>query len=559
MLISLRLENFALIDEIQVGFEPGLCLLTGETGAGKSILVEALQILTGSRAGVECVRSGCAEASLEGLFRPGDDGAVAAWFAEAGIPFDGECVLRRTVSRTGRSAGSIGGRMVTAGQLRALGSLLVHVHGQHQGQALLDEEEHRRLLDGLPDVCDAVARTARDHALLSKAMERVRLSRRDAAERSRAMDTLRFQAGEIGRVSPKAGEDEELRTRSNRLAHAERIVSEAQAVVNILRDGETSGLGALAEAFKRARELATILPEWEQFAKEIESASSVVAGVASSAEEIASSTQFDAEALEAAQSRLADFDRLQRKYGPTFDDVIRHGERVGLELRALEDQENDPESLLRERDSRFQGFLESARDLSHRRAEASVSLAARVVTELKQLALEKSRFEVELAPRTLQEPEQAEVTGLEDVRFLFSANPGEPLKPLAKIASGGELSRAMLALLTAVRGVSGPATLVFDEVDAGIGGRPAECVGRSLRELAASRQVLCITHLPQIAVFAHHHLRVSKRRSGGRTTVGVESLDGAPRVEELARMLAGEEVTETARKHARALLEGARK
>jgi DNA repair protein RecN (Recombination protein N) len=554
MLVSLHLKDFALIDEVEVGFEPGLCLLTGETGAGKSILVEALQLLAGARADAEFVRSGAREAALEALFDPGGDGAVGAWFAEAGIPLQGECVLRRTISLTGRSIASVNGRTVTLAQLRALGSLLVQIHGQHQGQVLLDEEEHRRLVDTLPAVAPPAAETARTARDLSALLERIRLSRRDAAELAQRAEALRLEAEEIGRVAPKPGEDADLRTLRNRLVHSEAIVEGAEMVRTLLRDGEFSAATALTEALRRIRDLSKLLPEWELIAKDLEASSSVVASVASAAEQAACTTQFDPEALERVEARLADFERLSRKYGPTLDDVIAHFERVRGELDALEAARRDPRALTQELDSCYAAWREAAGRLSGRRREAAAKLGRAVASELRELALEKARFEVDLPPKPVERPEEAVATGLEDVRFLFSANPGEPVKPLAKIASGGELSRTMLAILTAVRDRGGPKTLVFDEVDSGIGGRPAERVGRRLRDLASSRQVLCITHLPQIAAFACHHLRVTKRASGARTLVEIAPLEGAERVEEMARMLAGERVTETARRHARELL-----
>lgn len=558
MLISLHLKDFALFDEIEVGFEPGLCLLTGETGAGKSILVEALQLLTGARAEVECVRSGAREARVEGLFHPGPDPWVADWFNASGMVYEGECVLGRTVSRTGRSAASVNGQLLTVAQLRELGSRLLQIHGQHQGQSLLDEEEHRRLLDTTPVTGGPAAKTARLARELASLSERLRISRRDAAARARRMETLRYEVEEIGRVAPHPGEDQELRAQRNRLAHSGGIVSEAESLLNLLRDGESSALVHLREALIRSRELGRLLPEWELLSRDIESASSVLSTVATLAEQTASTTLHDPEALEKVEGRLAQFERLTRKYGPDVDAVLSHYGAALDELQAIEAADRDPETLLRERDALFQTYLESARNLSRERRKASGALAAAVAAELKELALEKARFEVDLPARPATGPEQASGAGLEDVRFLFSANPGEPLKPLAKIASGGELSRTMLALLTALRGKAGPATLVFDEVDAGIGGRPAERVGRRLRDLGATRQVLCITHLPQIAAFAHHHLLADKRLAGGRTAVVVEALEGARRVEELARMLAGEEVTDTARKHARALLAAAK-
>lgn len=557
MLVSLHLRDFALIEEAQVAFEPGLCLLTGETGAGKSILVEALGLLAGARSDAECVRAGAREAALEALFRPREADSLLPWFEESAIPWDGECTVRRTVAASGRSTAWVNGRLVTVGQLRALGALLVQIHGQHQGQSLLEEEEHRRLLDGLPEVAPAASEVLSRSRQLFSVLERLRALKRDAAERARRIDALRFQADEIGKVDPAPGEEEDLRARRNRLAHAERIVADAEGVRLLLRDGEASALSALLEAVKKARDLASLLPDWEPLGADLASASAAVAAAASQAERTAASSPFDPGALEAAESRLADFERLRRKYGPTMDDVLAHRDGVLDELRILEAEDRDPGALARQRDALFAKYMEAADGLSKLRREAAPRLSSAVEAELAQLALGKATFRIELTPRAAGAPEEATPLGLEDIRFLFGANPGEPLRPLARVASGGELSRTMLALLTALRRGGGPTTLIFDEVDAGIGGGPAERVGRRLRDLSAGRQVLCITHLPQIAAFADHHLRVTKRSASGRTAVEVSSLSPRERVEELARMLAGEEISETARRHARGLLEGA--
>jgi DNA repair protein RecN (Recombination protein N) len=555
MLTRLRVENLALIDALELDLADGLCLLTGETGAGKSILVEALGLLCGERADLDLIRTGTPEAVVEATFETGAaDAEVLALLDAWQVPCDGEVVLRRRLQTSGRSAATVNGAAVSVAQLRELGPLLVTIHGQHQNRSLLDEETHRDLLDAQPDVAPHGAAVAAAHASLTEALTRLRAVQRGRADRDQRLDAVRYQRDEIDRVSPKAGEEEDLLLQKSRLQHAERIVEDAGAVATLLRDGEASAQAQAVDALRRLEDLAEVDPFWAPFIRDLRDASGVLSSIASEAERVASTTVFDPEALEAAQARLADLDRLKRKYGPTLDDVLGHREKLEEEFRSLSGSGSDPEAAEREVREGFRAYLKVASALGQARASAAKGLAESVLAELKPLALEKARFLVELVPKPAREPAEARSTGLEDVRFLFSANPGEPPKPLAKVASGGELSRTLLAILASSGKARGPYTLVFDEVDAGIGGKPAERVGRRLRDLAENHQVLCITHLPQIAAFAHQHVRVQKELAGARTLVRAKALDPRERVSELARMLAGEQVAETALLHAQELL-----
>ncbi len=557
MLRFLRLREFALVESLELELAPGLCLLTGETGAGKSILVEAVGLVTGRRAESEMVRSGAEEATVEALFEV-QENPVHELLASWGVAAAGEVVVRRRLSRAGRSAATVNGDAVSLGQLKTLGALLVEIHGQHQGQALLEEESHRRLLDSLEEVAGPAARTAEAHAALAEDLAALRDLQRSAAERERRLDAVRFQREEIDRVGPRAGEEEELRAVRSRLQHAGALAENAGAVAEALGDPEEGAAAALAGARKRIGELARFDPGWEAYGRDLDQAASILATIAAEAARTAATATFDPQALERAEERLAGLERLRRKYGPTLDEVLALRESLEAEHRRLTGRGAGEEEVRRRVEAGFARWREAARTLGEARRLAARSLAEAVERELRPLALDKARFAVELKPLTAEGPEAARPTGLEEVAFAFSANPGEPLKPLARIASGGELSRTMLALLTASRLAGGPATVIFDEVDAGIGGSPAEAVGRRLAMLSAARQVLCITHLPQIAAFADRHIRVEKRSAGGRTTVRAAALPDAERVEELARMVAGAKVTATARDHARALLSAAR-
>jgi DNA repair protein RecN (Recombination protein N) len=558
MLTRLHIENFALIDTLELEFGQGLCLLTGETGAGKSILVEAVGLLLGERAEMEMVRTGAPEAVVDATFRiEPDDHPAAALLRAWSLSFDGEVVIRRRIARAGRSTATINGAAASISQLRELGSLLVNIHGQHQSQSLLGEEAHRALLDAQPEVAPLALHTAAAWESLSASMSRLRSLQRSRAELGQRLDTVQFQRDEIDRVGPKAGEEEELLSRKNRLQYSGRIVEDASAVSSFLRDGESSASSHAREALRHLESLAEVDPAWAPFLRDLKEATGILLGIAAETERTASTTVFDPEALEQINERLAGLDRLKRKYGPRLDDVLTHREALEIEFRHLSEESLDPEAAARQVTSDFEAFTRTAAALTKARSKAAAALAEGTERELKPLALEKAKFLVELLPVRPKEATDARPVGCEDVRFLFSANPGEPPKPLAKIASGGELSRTLLALLSASTAGRGPETLIFDEVDAGIGGKPAERVGKRLRDLAAQHQVLCITHLPQIAAFAHHHVKVEKETRAGRTLIKAGPLSESQRVDELARMLAGETVTETARRHAEELLRAA--
>jgi len=556
MLTRLVLSELALVDSLELEFGSGLCLLTGETGAGKSILVGALGLLAGRRADSEMLRAGAEEAVVEGTFCPVGapaESLVRSW----GIPCEGEAVVRRRIGRGGRSSATVNGASVTVAQLRALGETLLEIHGQHEGQRLLEEEGHRALLDGLAGVCAAAGELAETHRALQAAVADLRELRRGAAERAQRLDSVRFQRDEIDRVGPKPGEEEELRTARSRLLNAGAIAENAAALQALLRDGEASVSHLLGEARRRAAELARFDPEWQAYGRDLDQAAGALGSVGEEAERLAATVSYDPESLERTEERLAGLERLKRKYGPELGDVLALRDSLEEEYRRLTAGPSD-EGEAKARVEAFYGeYLTQAGRLTAARERAARDLGEAVERELRPLALDKARFAVSLRPVPCAGPAEARAVGLEDVSFSFSANPGEPLKALAKIASGGELSRTMLALLSAARVAGGPETVVFDEVDTGIGGRPAEAVGRRLRSLAAGRQVLCITHLPQIAAWADHHTRVVKVVEAGRTRVRARALGGAERVEELARMLAGETVTDTARRHASALLKGA--
>jgi DNA repair protein RecN (Recombination protein N) len=553
MLKLLRINNIALIQALEVELRPGLTLLTGETGAGKSILIDALGLLLGERASPELIRSGEERASVEAVVEV--DGA-AGLLEERGLPADGdEIVLRRELLATGKGRATVNGALVPVGLLRDLAPRVAAVHGQHEPRGLLDPASHLDLLDRFAGLDEGrpLAEFHRDWRAAEAALERHRLDRREAERRREA---LSFQAAEIERAGLAAGEEEALRIEKVRQANAGRLAALSNEAYGLLYDDEAAALVRLGQALKRVDELAGIDPGFCS----IESRAALLAPL----EDLALRLRDYREHLEVSpgrldeiESRLALIERLKNKYGATVEEVIAFGAQCRRDLDSLLNPEEQERGLDERRRQLADAYLERARALTRRRRAAAPHLAERVERELRQLAMEKTRFAVAFDPPEEDGPADPSTwteRGLESVEFLISPNPGEELRPLARIASGGELSRLTLGLKSVMRSDAPGLTLVFDEVDSGIGGRVAEVVGRKLRAMGESQQVLCVTHLPQIAAFAENHLAVRKASSGGRTVTLVEPLVGEARVEEMARMLGGATITDTARRHAREML-----
>jgi DNA repair protein RecN (Recombination protein N) len=554
MLKFLRINNIALIPWLEIEFRPGLTLLTGETGAGKSILIDALGLLLGDRASPELVRSGEDRASVEAVVEiPGGQALLEA----RGLPADGdEVVLRRELQAGGKGRASVNGALVPIGLLRELAPRVAVLHGQHEPQGLVDPQTHLDLLDGFTenDEVQQLARLYHDWRAAETALERLRHDRREAERR---LEMLAFQAGEIEKAALVAGEEEALRSEKARQANADRLSALSGEAYEALYEDEAAVLGRLRQVLRRVEELASIDPGFQPF---VEGRAELVAPL----EDLALRLRDYHEHLEVSpgrldeiESRLALIERLKKKYGASVEEVVAFGERCRKELDALGTPEQQERALEAQRVARAATYLERARAVSRRRRTAARELKKRVQAALGELAMEKTRFEVAFSPASEEEAEAPSgwsERGLERVEFLLSPNPGEELRPLARIASGGELSRLMLALKSVVRKDVPGLTLVFDEVDAGIGGRVAEVVGRRLKAVAARQQVVCVTHLPQIAALADQHLAVRKRQVGERTVTIVEPLSPAARVEEVARMLGGATITETARQHAREML-----
>jgi DNA repair protein RecN (Recombination protein N) len=538
MLRFLRIRNLAVIEAVEVEFEPGFNVLTGETGAGKSILVEAVGLLLGARASQDLVRTGEAQATIEAIFEPAEGG---------------ELVVRRDITAQGRSRSFINGALATAAALRDLAARLVELHGQHEHQALLDPLTHLPLLDEFADLTDLASRVGTSWSTVRTLRDELERSRMDAREKSARLDLIAFQLGEIERAKLSPAEDEELTTLRQVLASAERIQRLCEESYAALYESDQAVLAGLGGIWKRVGELATIDAQFAPYLDARDTIKSQLEDLAFFLRNYAEGVDAAPARLQQVEDRLALLERLKRKYGPTLQDVIDRGERLARERALLTGSAEQGRDLERELEAATGRYLSVARELSQRRRRAAIDFARRLEALVAELAMARTRFEVRFNEVELPAERWGE-RGVDEAEFFVSPNPGEDLRPLARIVSGGELSRVMLALKTLAAGDAPGKTLVFDEVDAGIGGRVADVVGARLQALGQRFQVLCITHLPQIAAHATTQFRIEKTVRGTRTVTAVEHLDPDGREEEIARMMGGAAITPPVRASARELL-----
>jgi DNA repair protein RecN (Recombination protein N) len=562
VLAGLRIRNYAVIDELDLEFTGGFVAFTGETGAGKSIVVGALALVLGGRARPEQLRSGADEMSVEVRFIPPFGEDLAAICRDAGIDMGGELLLRRIVPAAGKSRAFVNDRAVTAGTLEAIGRELVDIHGQHQHQSLLRTETHLDFLDGyagLLEEREEFASVFRKWQQLAAEKRRLAAREREKGER---IEFLRFQKNEIERAGISPGEDAELERQRERLRHAGRLAEASGEAEALIYSGEAAAAAAASRAAERLRELSDIDPALEELAALLEQSQLQLEEAGREIQSYHRGLDADPALLEETDNRLAEINALKRKHGGTLEGVFDRLEEIERETAELDDAENRLAELAQKTDAAEKEVVRRAGRLSSKRAAARKSFEKKVLLELKGLNLGGSSFEVSLDAlrdagafvETADGRTGVDERGCDSAEFLLTTNTGEPLKPLARVASGGELSRVMLALKTVLSGVDEVPTLVFDEVDIGIGGATARLVGDRLAELASGRQVLCITHLPQIASLADSHYNISKTTVKGRTRVSVRMLDAAGRVEEVARMLGGTQVTAATKKHASELL-----
>lgn len=559
MLVELRLENYAVIDNAVVEFAAGLNLLTGETGAGKSILIDALALLLGEKASTDVIRSGADRAVVSAVFEIDGVGGkvVRRILEENGLDAEDESlILRREIANGGKGRVFINNQPAIVGVLRQLAPCIATIHAQNESLLSFDAAARLALLDSYAGI--QLDPTGEAFARWKGIAGRIEDLQRDEQDRLRLLDLWTFQKKEIEEAKLQLGEDERLETEKRVLANAEKIYSAAMQAFDLLYEGPGSTSSSLRSAQKHIEELSRYEPKFQDALAAIETARISVEDVGATLRDYAGGIQASPEHLAEIEDRLALFDRLKRKYGPTLEDVIRLGEEVSRKLSEMENKDETLAQLHRELAAAGEQYLQVARAISKKRYEGARKLEKLVEAEINDLAM-KSSFHIEVSGS--DEEGNWAASGFDRVMYLIATNPGEPMKPLDQIASGGELSRVMLALKASVEAKKAPAakahsqrTLVFDEIDTGIGGRAAEAVGKKLKSLSRTNQVLCVTHLPQIATFADHHYVIEKRVSGERTKTAVRMVTGEERTEEIARMLSGAKLTETSRKHAEQML-----
>ena len=567
MLRELSIRNLAVVEEAVVPFAPGLNVLTGETGAGKSIVVDALLLITGARAQLDWIRTGADTALVEAVFEIDSAGPVAALLDEAGHhPGDGQLVIKRELARSGRHRAFVNDGAATVGLLERLGELLVELHGQHEHQRLMEPARQLLLLDRFAEALDRrerVGALVRTWEEARAALDRLRSEMREGA---RQEDLYRFQLAEIDDVRLKDGEEEELRAERSRLQHAERIAAGLQETVDLLYEEPQSATTRLSRAATLLRDLSRYEPDAAASVEAIEGAQAYLEDVVGRARALRDRAVFDPERLEQIDARLDTIVKLKRKYGDSVAAILAHRQEVATALDRITRHDAIAEEMERGVAAAAAAAGAEAAALSQARTRGAERLERLIQKEIRGLGMEHGRFRVALRREPAAAGELAAgpdgwrvgARGAESAELLLSANPGEVLRPLTKVVSGGELSRVMLAAKTVLAAADDVPVLVFDEVDAGIGGRVADVVGQKLAASATGRQVLCVTHLAPIAAYAGQHLLVEKRVGRGATRTTVTLLPAAARVDELARMLGGERVTEASRRHARELLRDAR-
>jgi DNA repair protein RecN (Recombination protein N) len=599
VLAELRLENYAVIDNAAVEFASGLNLLTGETGAGKSILIDALALLLGEKGSTDIIRSGAERAVVSAVFEC--DGvaseAIERLLENNGLDEsdDGSLILRREISAGGKGRVFVNNQSATVAVLRQLAPYLAAIHAQNESLLAFDAASRLELLDGFAGNRLETVNIAFDQ--WKSIRERIAELEQGEQDRLCLLDLWMFQKREIEEAKLQSGEDERLETEKRVLSNAEKIYNAAMHAFDLLYEGDASTSASLRAAQKQIEELAKYEPKFQEALLAVEGARISIQDVGATVRDYAGGIQASPEHLAQVEDRLALLDRLKRKYGPTLDEVMVFGEDVRRKLSEVENKDEILRQLRADLKQAADEYLRAARALSKKRHDAAGKLEKMVESEINDLAM-KSHFRIELT--SSQEEGNWSAGGIDQVIYMIATNPGEPMRPLEQIASGGELSRVMLALKVSVESGTGhgeralpsagserdlpadptlrkkrpsislragcgwgtrnrslagtPRTLVFDEIDTGIGGRAAEAVGKKLKSLARSNQVLCVTHLPQIATFADHHYVIEKKAAAGRTRTVIRPVTGEERTEEIARMLSGAKLTETSRKHAEQMI-----
>jgi len=561
MLQELKITNFAIIENLSVEFQPGLNVLTGETGAGKSIIIDALNLILGGRADTDSIRTSETSATVEAVLKI-DDVTTLGRIRGMGIDVDDEVIIKRIITHEGKNRTYLNNSSITVSALAEIGDHLIDIHGQHDHQSLLHSEQHIELLDRFGKLTKEKSAYTTEYAQYQKKMEQLRTLHAHQSDRLQRQDLLSFQVAEIDKAELSLGEEDELRTEKNKLNHAEKLHQSVQQTLDALSERDGSILELLGRVDRDMDSLPEIDPQLEAQTQRAHNAYYEAQELAEELRDYLKGIEFNPSRLEEIEDRLAEINGLKRKYGNDVSAVLEYREKIGEELESLSLGEEAIDSIQKEIETHRKTLSKLAVDLAKKREKAADNLKKGVEKELKDLSMKHVqfgvRFEYEPDPDGFTTYEKKKVkthsNGIGTAEFLFSPNLGEDLKPLARIASGGELSRVMLSLKSILNEQDDIPILVFDEVDAGIGGKVAEKVGVKLKTIAANKQVFCITHLAQIAGMASVHYRVDKSVTGKRTRSTITPLTYDERVEEIARMSGGETITDATLQHAKEML-----
>ncbi|UTR04946.1 DNA repair protein RecN [Alkalihalobacillus sp. LMS6] len=551
MLMELTVKNFAIISSLTIPFEKGLTVLTGETGAGKSIIIDAIGLLLGGRGSVEFVRHGEKKAEIEGLFIIEDARHIEAKLESLGIDMEDDMlIMRREITHTGKSICRINGKLMTIGTLREIGQALVDIHGQHEHQALMREDEHLSLLDQFGG--DTLKKALNEYRKLFTKLEttnkRIKELDQNAQEIAQKTDLYTYQLGEISKINLQVGEDDQLLKDRNKLANSEKLFESLTRSYEHLY-GEDKGLDYLSGMLSHLESAAGIDEDLQPLFEQMSSSYYLIEEASYSIREALDQVDFNPSLLEEVENRLAEIEKLKRKYGSSVKDILTYAETIERELEEMENKDIHLEDLQDTRNAIIEDLTIESETITKIRKQLAQQLEAALMTELSQLYMEKASFHVEL-----KQTDSFYKNGQDQAAFLISTNQGEPLKSLIKVASGGEISRIMLALKTIFSASQNLTSVIFDEVDTGVSGRVAQAIAEKMYHISVGSQVLCITHLPQVAAMADQHLFIRKENKADRVKTEVISLNEEEKTNELARMLSGFEVTDITKENAKELL-----
>lgn len=553
MLSELSIRNFAIIENLSISFEKGLTILTGETGAGKSIIIDAIHLLVGGRGSSDFVRHGENRAEIEGLFLlEKTSHPVIPKAEELGIEItDDMIVLRREITKSGKSVCRINGKLVTIAILREIGSSLVDIHGQHEHQELMDETKHLSLLDqfGKMKIIDALSEYGQVYEKYEQALRKLKGLNENEQQTAQRVDLYQFQLTEIEQARLKIDEDELLLEEKKRLSNFERIFESVQASYSALKD-EQKGLDWIGLVMGQMEDAQELNPDYKELSETVSNSYYMLEEVAATLRSELDNLEFDPARLNEIENRLNEINGLKRKYGQSISGILEYGAKIEEELETLLNKESHIEKLKKEISSLKKDLFIEGNELTNLRKTLAKDLTESIHRELKELYMQKTVFEVQIKSGE----SHLSKNGMDQVEFYISTNPGEPLKPLSKIASGGELSRIMLALKSIFSKHQEITSIIFDEVDTGVSGRVAQAIAEKIHHVSTDSQVLCISHLPQVAAMADTHLFIEKETKDGRTKTKVKNLDEDGKIKEIGRMISGVEITNITKEHAKELL-----